>query len=325
MMHWFFKIIFIVLLTVITATAGSLDAPAPPDSANSAMHTLDHLYNILATGDPDQITMRNAFEEPKYGPVVPSGIHDLDEIYSIAPKFHENAATELDVIPGKYFWGLGKNGGWGLLTGSPEGDVVESRVLKTGQTIETSKYDEWNSENHQDDAYWANQGVGVNASNVDGERFKVKVKDVDQQDDGTVMDQKTGLMWVQNPLCWSSTNCHKASMTWDDAFVKVKALDDLPLGCTSSADVDCYTDWRLPNIKELQSLIDYGHSGPALPEKYDDAFTENSVNSYYYWSSTTNLSNPFSSAWAVYMVTGMVTGQSKSNPCYVWPVRDVKK
>ncbi|ETR72173.1 MAG: hypothetical protein OMM_07669, partial [Candidatus Magnetoglobus multicellularis str. Araruama] len=164
--------------------------------------------------------------------------------------------------------------------------------------------------------------VGIEASNDNGERFAVQKKPVDQKDDGTVVDKKTGLMWTQH------ANYFGASMTWTDALNSVKNLNNLPYGCTTSADVDCYTDWRLPNIKELQSLVDYGHSGPAMPEKYEDAFItlpDNSVKNYYYWSSTTKIDNPYASAWALYMMTGMVTGQSKNNPCYVWPVRDGKE
>jgi hypothetical protein len=321
MMHWFFKIIFIGLFTVSTAAAGSLDAPAPPDSSGSAMHTLEHIYKILMTGDPDQITMRHAFEEPKYGPDVSSGLPDLDEIYNATPKYHDNAATVDDVVPGKFFWGLGKNSEWGLLYGSPDSSRIESPVLKTGMTKLVDKYSDWNTDNsgnfYNDDAYWAAEGYGIDCSNENGARFEVHKKPDDQKDDGTVTDKKTGLMWTKN------ANYFEASMTWYDAFTSVKNLNSLPIGCSSSGEISCYTDWRLPNIKEIQSLIDYGHTAPAMPENHEDAF--DSVKNYYYWSSTTNLNNPYAHAWAVYMVTGVVNGQSKSNPCYVWPVRGGKK
>jgi len=315
MMHWFLRIIFIGLFTVSTATAGSLDAPAPPDSSGSAMHTLEHIYKILLTGDPDQITMRHAFEEPKNGPDVPSGFPDLDEIYNAAPKHHENAATVDDVVPGKFFWGLDKNNAWGLLYGSPDSSRIEAPVLKTGQTTLVKNYDNWNSNAYKDDAYWAAQGYGIDCSNANGARFEVHKRPDNQEDDGTVTDKKTGLMWTQNANRFES-------VLWEAAFTSVLNLRTLPEGCGSSG-VACYTDWRLPNIKELQSLIDYGHSSPAMPENSETAF-EN-IKNYYYWSSTTDINNPYAYAWAVYMVTGKVNGQTKSNPCYVWPVRGGKK
>ena len=55
--------------------------------------------------------------------------------------------------------------------------------------------------------------------------------------DGTVTDLDTGLMWLQIP---------SASMDWKSAVEWVEGLVQ-----------SGYSDWRLPNIKELQTLIDY--------------------------------------------------------------------
>jgi len=56
------------------------------------------------------------------------------------------------------------------------------------------------------------------------------------------------------------------------------------------------TDWRLPNVKELQSLIDYSTYNPSLPDSHP--FTN--VQSAAYWSSTSVQSSP-GSAWKVAM------------------------
>jgi len=320
MMHWILNIIFIGLLTVTTATAGSLTDPYPPDSSRSAMYTLEDIYKLLMNGTVAE-KRAGAFEEPKNGPGVSSGFPDLNDIYEAAPSFNENAATVYDVVPNKCFWALGNGDNWGLKCGDADSSKIESPVLKTGQTKLVDNYYDWNNNNgklYEDDAYWAEQGFGIDCSNKDGARFKVNKKPDDQKDDGTVSDNKTGLMWAQN------ANFLNASLTWYDAFTSVKNLNTLPIGCGSSGD-PCYTDWRLPNIKELQSLIDYGHTAPALPENHEDAFTQDSVKNYYYWSSTTNLSNPYAQAWTVYMITGGVSSQPKGNPCYVWPVRGGKK
>ena len=74
--------------------------------------------------------------------------------------------------------------------------------------------------------------------------------------DGTVTDTLTGLMWMQN------ARLNVWTVTWDEALQLVIDLNDsvtaplLPAG---------YTDWRLPNINELESLIDYDSLRPALP------------------------------------------------------------
>ena len=77
-----------------------------------------------------------------------------------------------------------------------------------------------------------------------------------------------------------------------------------------------YTDWRLPSVKELISLIDYSQYNPALPQGHP--FTN--VQSSYYWSSTSH-AHYTNHAWIVYMYYGYVHYSNKTNYLYVWPVR----
>ena len=117
-------------------------------------------------------------------------------------------------------------------------------------------------------------------------------------DDDTVTDNLTGLMWAQNA---------NANKTWEEALTYCNGL---MLGE--------HTDWRLPNVKELQSLIDYGNLGPALPSGHP--FTV--VESPSYWSSTT-YANFTDYAWIVHLYRGFVDHDSKAHNLtyYVWPVR----
>jgi hypothetical protein len=80
-----------------------------------------------------------------------------------------------------------------------------------------------------------------------------------------------------------------------------------------------YTDWRLPNQKELHSLIDRSRWAPALP--VDHPFT-NVQGTNEYWSSTTFASSP-DSAWVVDIWNGFVFygGIKSSYYSYLWPVR----
>jgi hypothetical protein len=78
-------------------------------------------------------------------------------------------------------------------------------------------------------------------------------------------------------------------------------------------------DWHLPNVRELNSLIDYGNYSPALPSGHPFI---NVQSNGYYWLSTTGAS--FSGgAWDVHMYIGSVSDPFKVslNHYYVWPVR----
>jgi len=100
--------------------------------------------------------------------------------------------------------------------------------------------------------------------------------------DGTVTDNATGLMWQQADS--------GSGLDWENA-----------LAYADGATLAGYDDWRLPNIKELQSTVDYTHSpsasdaanlGPAIDTDYFQitelpSGTTNYDTDYgYFWSST---------------------------------------
>jgi hypothetical protein len=140
--------------------------------------------------------------------------------------------------------------------------------------------------------------------------------------DGTVTDYLTGLIWLKNANCIATTYpafdnddaLGDGQVTWQHALDFVTDINGgIYTGCGAG-----YTDWRLPNIRELLSLIDYGRYGPPLPSGHP--FTGAQLS--YYWSSTT-LANFSDNAWHVHMFNGYVFDRNKvSIYCYVWPVRD---
>ena len=75
-------------------------------------------------------------------------------------------------------------------------------------------------------------------------------------------------------------------------------------------------DRRLANVKELQSLIDFGMYNPALPSGHP--FT--GVASDHYWSSTT-VADDTNYACAVELRCGRIYHFLKTSIPYVWPVR----
>ena len=125
----------------------------------------------------------------------------------------------------------------------------------------------------------------------------------------TVTDNLTGLMWLKNAD--AGNDCAGSDVgteTWANALLSAAACN--------TASFAGHTDWRLPNLREMQSLIDYGRASPALPS--DLPFT--SVQSNNYWTSTTNAGYS-SNAWVVYLGVGFVVDVSKASTVYVWPVR----
>ena len=74
-----------------------------------------------------------------------------------------------------------------------------------------------------------------------------------------------------------------------------------------------HTDWRLPNVRELQSLVDYGR--PDLP--FDPIF---GTELYWYWSSSTYVNDP-NLAWVVGFHNGVVGNAHKDTFYVVRPVR----
>jgi len=123
---------------------------------------------------------------------------------------------------------------------------------------------------------------------------------------GVVTDTLTGLIWLENANCFDTS-------TWTQALTDANTLNSGECGLT---DGSAEGDWRLPNVRELQSLIDYGEDDPALPDGHP--FT--GVQSHYYWSSTTFANGPVS-AWYVHLFYGTVRNGTKSGTLYVWPVR----
>ena len=127
---------------------------------------------------------------------------------------------------------------------------------------------------------------------------------------GTVTDDLTSLMWTKDANVPGPSNCNPGTYkTWQGLLDYIICLNDNNyLG---------YHDWRLPNRKELRSLIDYSqYNKPALPSGHP--FTN--VQSNTYWSSTTYMPNT-DFAWSLDMMDGYVGDSGKGIDYAGWPVR----
>ena len=100
--------------------------------------------------------------------------------------------------------------------------------------------------------------------------------------DGTVTDTKTGLMWKRcsEGQVWNGNTCvgEASTIGWDEAMPNDKQR---PWPAFAGHD-----DWRLPDVKEMQSIVDYGRYRPSIdtnrfPNTPDVLFWTASPNAYY--------------------------------------------
>jgi len=119
--------------------------------------------------------------------------------------------------------------------------------------------------------------------------------------DGTglcVTDNLTGLMWVKTP--------DSTARTWANALTYANGLS-----------LCGYDDWRLPNVNELESLINAEQANTAA---WLNTQGFSNVQAGDYWSLSTYANYP-TYAWGVCMWDGYVYGDDKTFSYYVWPVR----
>jgi len=117
-----------------------------------------------------------------------------------------------------------------------------------------------------------------------------------------VRDAATGLVWPRtaNPLGYP--------LTWAEAFAAVGDLNrEVFLG---------HTDWRMPNRREMRSLIDHGEKQPALPAGHP--FRE--VFLGWMWTATTKAGLE-RYAWNVHLEGGRMFYSRKDDSRLLWPVR----
>ena len=131
-----------------------------------------------------------------------------------------------------------------------------------------------------------------------------------------VVDQLTGLIWTRNVQNPGPSACLPGSgKSYQEALDFVKCLNvNFYLG---------YNDWRLPNIKELSSLIDSSKIAPALPSNHPFLNASTNSGTISFWSSTTLISRT-DFVLSLDSGFGVFCGMPKkgaSPPQYVWPVR----
>ncbi len=124
------------------------------------------------------------------------------------------------------------------------------------------------------------------------------INDFVNNNNGTVIDFATKLMWQQGDSA--------STQNWEQALAYAEGLE-----------LAGYRDWRLPNAKELQSIVDYTRApmatGSAAIDTNYFAVTETES---FYWTSTTHLDGAPESLgnYAVYLSFGRALGWMQQPP-----------
>jgi hypothetical protein len=117
-----------------------------------------------------------------------------------------------------------------------------------------------------------------------------------------VTDRLSGLTWTRN------ASYSKNFISWEDAGHMIQQMNaKMNFG---------FNDWRVPHIRELESLTDPAMHSPALPSDHPFVNMDD-----FYWSSTTSMYET-RYAWTLYMQDGALGVGFKADPeFFLWPVR----
>jgi len=168
--------------------------------------------------------------------------------------------------------------------------ITLSRLLpKTGQSVVYTAGDDGTNQA----GWW--QGLTLAANR---ERFVAKTI---SEFEHIVIDNATGLTWAADG---NEGGCRSGgAASWASHLTYLATLDFAG-----------FTDWRMPNIFELFSIIDMSAFNPAVNALFTNTKTS------YYWSSTAE-SDFTTWAWRIYFILGNIDQNDKTASHYLRAVR----
>ncbi|MGR3317593.1 MAG: Lcl domain-containing protein [Candidatus Anammoxibacter sp.] len=114
--------------------------------------------------------------------------------------------------------------------------------------------------------------------------------------DGTITDELTGLIWLKDADCLGST-------TWPDSLAAIDSFNDNPDNFACLDYTANQSDWRLPNRKELFSLINRGE--PEQNKWLEGQGFHDVGSPRSYWSSTTDASSTLRAFNIIFSTLGL--------------------
>jgi hypothetical protein len=219
--------------------------------------------------------------------------------------------------------GLAPGGALGQCCGDRNGDgvVTVEEILKAVNHALTSCSDDGICSQCGGQRFPASGQTASYGPGSDGDVRAGAALSYTDNGDGTITDSNTGLMWEKKD---DSNGIHGKGRTYTWGMTSEPYTMNGTMVTTFLSTLNAppcfagYCDWRIPNVKELQTIVDYEirYPGPAVnaafhnvagcPGCTDVTLASCSCTSFdYYWSSTTPGDYP-KLAWSVYFSNGNV-------------------
>ncbi len=189
-----------------------------------------------------------------------------------------------------------------------ETGITESAAAPLPSTNQTACYDE------------SGGSISCAGTGQDGD-FKsgisIPTPRFTDNNDGTVTDNLTGLIWLQDANCYQG-------YSWSNALTYSNNLED---GECDLNDGSSKGEWRLPNIYELTSLVNWAYYDPMISNAAGTGKLSNGDPFYNvqtggrYWSSTSQVVDTHK-ARTLGFWKGNFNTDSKTDSNYFWPVRN---
>jgi hypothetical protein len=174
----------------------------------------------------------------------------------------------------------------------------QSSVIRLPQTAQTTSYVAGDDGSLQKGVVWPSPRFTTNS-------------------DTSVTDELTGLVWAPDGNLMSTRDngwdtdetLGDGRVTWQHALGYISKLNaEHYLG---------YDDWRLPNLREMSTLTNFGEADTATWLNMQGLVN---AQLFYYWSSSTNATFP-AGVWYFPMLNGWMTWDVPGATKYIWPVR----